>query len=147
MAVRASRLAAKASVEKVARIELEAGFGGVDVEHAASHRFREARREREAISRPIEDEVVVVASRAAKLLVIGIDATSNRRRKAKIERRTGHRSDRASRHQLAVYRRKLRGMNGELVRQHVIRETPGEIPVRVLRQIHRSRAVGGREVV
>src|SRR5688500_4824846 len=129
MAVRASCLAAKASVEKVARIELEPGLGGVDVEHASGHRFREVRREREAISRPIEDEVVVVASRAAQLLIIGIDAASNRRRQAKIERRTGHRGDRAGRHQLTVYRRELRGMDGELVRQYVIRETAGEIPV------------------
>src|SRR5256885_10315822 len=78
-------------VEKVAGIELHAGFGGADIDAPAAGRVLEPGRLRQGPRLCLVDHpVVVVTAAEPELLVRLLDSRPNRRWLTKVERRAGH---------------------------------------------------------
>src|SRR6185437_1144429 len=110
------------AVDPVARIELESGLRGVDVEGAAASRIDETGGERRhdwfAFS---EDEVVVVAAGDAKLVVRHANPRANALRRREIERRACDTAYCASRNERLIDRRHLAGGDRQLVVENLAR--------------------------
>ena len=82
------------SVERVARVHLEAGLGRRELEAEAARRVVEPGRRREGeASLAVEHEVVVVASGRGKLAERVADPGSDGRRRREVQRRPGDEGD------------------------------------------------------
>src|SRR5438045_2544814 len=82
--IREAARAEQASIEKIARVELDPGLGRLDVEDAAAARVDESGRRVERAGwrsrRHVEDPVVVVAASQQQLRVAATDPSADRRR-------------------------------------------------------------------
>ena len=85
-AVNLAALSVHGAVEEVPGVELHPGLRGQDLHHAAGFRFRDARRERQAVAGAVEHKVVIVALPEFDLLVVRIDTRPDLRRLAEVER-------------------------------------------------------------
>src|SRR5688572_14007572 len=74
-----------AAVQKIGGVQLHAGFGGRDLEHAPRHRLDDARGKRQRVALAIQNEVVIVAAAVRDLRVLCLDARANQRRFTEIE--------------------------------------------------------------
>src|SRR5216117_3632798 len=84
----------------------------------------------------VDHPIVVVAAPEPELLMLVVDARSNRSCSAKIERRSRHRGDLAGRNQRRVNRRKRRRVERQNVIEYVAPPPIAmQVPVRVLREI------------
>src|SRR6266576_6522763 len=145
LTVNAPALSFNSPIEKIAGIELQSRLCRASVEPAAARRILQPRRMHERPRPPplpraiaVDHPIVVVAAPEPELLMLVVDARSNRGCPAKIERRSRHRGDLAGRNQRRINRRK----RGRVERQNVIEYVAPiamQVPVRVLREIDRRR--------
>src|SRR6185437_7313724 len=92
--VDAPALSFERPIEKVAGIKLHSRLCRADVEPAAAHGILEPRRMHQRVrSIPIDHPIVVVAAPKPELLVLVVDARSNRGCSPEIERRSRHAGD------------------------------------------------------
>ena len=131
--VRTSALSLQLPVEKIARVELHARFGGRDLEGPAGLRLDDSRGAAQAAGRAVQHPVVIVAAAVLQLRIRLIDARADRGRLAEIERRAFNRRELARRNQRRIDRRVAIGVDRQLVTEDVARS--GEIEVAVLRQV------------
>ena len=92
-------LPGKRPVQEVARVELNAGFGGQHFHHPPGLRLVDSRREGQRASAAGQNEVVIVAAAELELLVVLVDPGADGRRLAEIERRPFHAAQLAGRDQ------------------------------------------------
>src|SRR5437899_11185705 len=90
MAVHPPTLPGNRAGQEVARVKLDPGFGGADLERAAARRIDEACRAHETTCRTVQDPVVIITFAKTQLVVRPPDARSYRRGYAEIERRPYH---------------------------------------------------------
>ena len=115
----------------------------VDLELAAARRVEDlgGGNDRRRV-RPVEHEVMVVPAAERDLLVAGVtDPGADRLRLREVERRSGHRVDRARRDQGRVHGRVVVGVQPEHVVVDIARALTGEVPVAVVRQVEHRRLV------
>src|SRR5215472_15115551 len=102
MLVSISLFSADASIEKVAGIKMDRGFGGCHLEDAAAGGIINARRQLQPVAVSPDHEILIVPARQRELLVGIMDADANRHRARKIERRSRYGTDFAGGDQRAV---------------------------------------------
>src|SRR5215510_2694291 len=84
--IRDSALSLNRPIEKVAGVELQSRLRSRDVERTSRCRIDDADRMREPRGAlPIEHPVVVVPATKPQLRILGVDARTNRRRRAEVE--------------------------------------------------------------
>src|SRR5260370_7360284 len=127
------------AVEEVARIERQPGFRGADLERTPAGGLEDARRERQAGSRTIQYEIVVVARAVPELGVVLLDPRPERGRAAEVERRPRDRCDRAGRDERRVDRRETIRVDLELMPAAVPGRGAPHVALAVLGQLHRPR--------
>ena len=97
-------LSGDGAVEKISRVELDAGLRGRDLQHATARGFVDARGQTEAVAFPVDHKVVIVAVAEDQLLVAVVDARADLRRRGEVERRALDRAKFAGRNKILVDR-------------------------------------------
>ena len=147
MRVRLAALAANFAVQKIPRVELYSRLCGQNFQYAAGAGIGNARRQRQAVARAIQNKVVVVAPAEFNLLVIGVDARPNGCGLAEVKWSAFDLPQFAGGNQRVVHRSEPVGVDLNLVLQDVALALAGEIEVRVVGEIQHRVFVGGRGVV
>src|SRR5215211_4770989 len=135
------------AVEEVARVELDAGLVGEDLQHPPAARVLQPGRQLQPGAAPVEHPVVVVAAADLELLeAVVTDALADPGRTGEVHRRAGHRVDGPRGDQGGVDRGVAAGPQEQLVVVDVARALTGQVPVGVVGQVDDRRGVGGRLV-
>jgi len=129
-------------VEPVAGIELHPGLVGPQLQRSTGRRVTEVRDLPEPV--PVHGVVDVEPGHAGAGDVL--DAGAQERRRAQVVRRAGDRGDLPRRDHGRVHGRILRREHLDEVAEGVAAAVAGEVPVRVVRQVHRRRLVQRRRV-
>src|SRR5687768_11502966 len=104
----------------VARVHLNAGLGGVDVEDAATFRIAKCRGKPDlAVGIVAQHEVVVVTVAKTQLFVVVVDTRADALRACEVERGTVNWPDLTCRDQRVVYGGEVTRAHGQLMTQDV----------------------------
>ena len=95
------------AIEKIAAVELDARFAGVDLHHSPAGRFIHARGQNGTRTGPIEYPIVVVTPAQLELLVRIFYSGSHRGPPVKVHRSSADSAELARRNEAVVNRRKL----------------------------------------
>src|SRR5215213_5561525 len=135
------------AVEEVARVELDAGLVGEDLQYPPAARVLQPGRQLQPGAAPVEHPVVVVAAADLELLeAVVTDALADPGRTGEVHRRAGHRVDGPGGDQGGVDRGVAAGPQAQLVVVDVARALTGQVPVGVVGQVDDRGGVGGRLV-
>ena len=146
-AVNLATLPVDCAIEEVPGVELHPGLRGQDLHHAAGFRLRDARRKRQAVSGAVDYKVVIVALSEFQLLVVRIDARTDRCRLAKVERGALDLPEFAGGNQCGVNRSKPVGVDHNLVLENIPVPLTRQVEVRMVREIEHRVFVRRRSVV
>src|SRR5215218_10830360 len=135
------------AVEEVARVELDAGLVGEDLQYPPAARVLQPGRQLQPGAAPVEHPVVVVAAADLELLeAVVTDPLTDPGRTGEVHRRAGHRVDGPRGDQGGVDRGVAAGPQAQLVVVDVARALTGQVPVGVVGQVDDRGGVGGRLV-
>src|SRR5215211_4066779 len=135
------------AVEEVARVELDAGLIGQDLQHPTTARVLQPGRQLQPGAAPVQHPVVVVAAAELQLLeAVVTDPLTDPGRAGEVHRRPGDRVDGPGGDEGRVDGREVAGPQEQLVVVDVARALTGQVPVGVVGQVDDRGGVGGRLV-
>src|ERR1700722_14312508 len=119
--IRPSAFAYDRAVQEISAVELNSRLIGQNFQDSSAACIIELGSFRQFSSAAVEHPVVIVATPAVKLFIVGIDARSNGGRLTKIERSSFHRFQLPRRNQARIHGSEARGGRRKLMVRHVTR--------------------------
>ena len=140
--INVSLLTGYRSIQEITAVKLHPWFSRQDFQHSPGFWLMDSRRERQAVTFPIDDKIVIVSMPHDQLFIIVVDSSTYRGRIREIERRAFDRPKFAGRDQGLIDRSKPVCIERKFMAKNIAITFSRQIEVTVLRKIQRCGFVG-----